>query len=123
MQAPGAIDPEHLSFLFGGSAKPKMATEKVNILKEKEKAMAWIKDESKKYDLDVLKQDLTSQIQTTVYNIKKEQKDSINDEKRQVARLDKIDQFHIDLVASKTDVDTKSATIAEMSNKALQSFS
>lgn len=60
MQAPGAIDPEHLSFLFGGSAKPKMATEKVNILKEKEKAMAWIKDESKKYDLDVLKQDLTS---------------------------------------------------------------
>ena len=91
MQPQGAIDPEHLSFLFGGSAKPKLATEKVNILKEKEKAMVWIKDEQKKYDLEVLMQDLTSQIQTTVYNIRKEQKDIVNDEKRQVARLDKID--------------------------------
>jgi len=44
-QAQGAIDPEHLSFLFGGSAKPKLATQKVSILKEKEKAMAWVKDE------------------------------------------------------------------------------
>ena len=60
MQPQGAVDPEHLSFLFGGSAKPKLATTKVNILKEKEKAMAWIKDEQKKYDLEVLKQDLTS---------------------------------------------------------------
>lgn len=60
MQPQGAVDPEHLSFLFGGSAKPKLATAKVNILKEKEKAMAWIKDEQKKYDLEVLKQDLTS---------------------------------------------------------------
>ena len=40
MQPQGAVDPEHLSFLFGGSAKPKLATTKVNILKEKEKAMA-----------------------------------------------------------------------------------
>lgn len=61
-QTQGAIDPEHLSFLFGGSAKPKLASEKVNILKEKEKAMSWIKDEQKKYNLDILKQDLTSQI-------------------------------------------------------------
>jgi len=59
-QAPGSIDPEHLSFLFGGSAKPKLATTKVNVLKEKEKAMGWIKDEQKKYDLGMLKQDLTS---------------------------------------------------------------
>jgi hypothetical protein len=36
--------------LFGGSAKPKLATEKVNVRKEKEKAMAWIKEESIKYD-------------------------------------------------------------------------
>lgn len=34
--------------------------------------MSWIKDEQKKYDLEVLMQDLTSQIQTTVYNIRKE---------------------------------------------------
>lgn len=60
VQPQGAIDPEHLSFLFGGSAKPKLATEKVNVLKEKEKAMGWIKDEQKKYDLEMLKQDLTS---------------------------------------------------------------
>ena len=91
VQPQGAIDPEHLSFLFGGSAKPKLATEKVNVLKEKEKAMAWVKDEHKKYDLEMLRQDLTSQIQTTVYNIKKEQKDIVNDEKRQVSRLDKVD--------------------------------
>ena len=39
VQPQGAIDPEHLSFLFGGSAKPKLATEKVNVLKEKEKAV------------------------------------------------------------------------------------
>lgn len=122
-QHQNAIDPEHLSFLFGGSAKPKLATTKVNIMKEKEKAMTWIKDEQKKYDLEVLKQDLTSQIQTTVYNIKKEQKDIVNDEKRQVARLDKIDQFHTDLQASKTDVDAKNATIGDMSQRALQSFS
>ena len=107
-QPQGSIDPEHLSFLFGGSAKPKLATEKVSILKEKEKAMAWVKDEQKKYDLDVLKQDLTSQIQTTVYNIKKEQKDIVNDEKRQVSRLDKVDLMHKDLMASQIDVDKKS---------------
>ena len=39
VQSQGTIDPEHLFFLFGGSAKPKLATEKVNVLKEKEKAM------------------------------------------------------------------------------------
>ncbi len=71
----------------------------------------------------MLKQDLDSQIKTTVYNIKKEQKDIVNDEKRQVAHLDKIDQFHVDLEASKADIDTKSATIAAVSEKALQSFS
>ena len=70
--------------------------------------MAWVKDEQKKYDLDVLKQDLTSQIQTTVYNIKKEQKDIVNDEKRQVSRLDKVDLMHKDLMASQIDVDKKS---------------
>jgi hypothetical protein len=41
---------DDLGFLFGGSAKPKLATEKVNVRKEKEKAMAWIKEESIKYD-------------------------------------------------------------------------
>ena len=123
MQPQGAIDPEHLSFLFGGSAKPKLATEKVNILKEKEKAMSWIKDEQKKYDLEVLMQDLTSQIQTTVYNIRKEQKDIVNDEKRQVARLDKIDQFHADLVQTKTEVDAKNSKIESIQEKATQSFS
>lgn len=41
---------DDLGFLFGGSAKPKLATEKVNVRKEKEKAMNWIKDEIKKYD-------------------------------------------------------------------------
>jgi len=122
MQPQGAIDPEHLSFLFGGSAKPKLATEKVSVLKEKEKAMSWIKEETKKYDLEVLMQDLTSQIQTTVYNIKKEQKDIVQEEKRQVARLDKVDQFHVDLRMGKADVDAKNQKIADMSSKALLSF-
>jgi len=36
--------------MFGGSAKPKLATEKVNVRKEKEKALGWIRDELKKYD-------------------------------------------------------------------------
>ena len=85
--------------------------------------MAWVKDEHKKYDLEMLKQDLTSQIQTTVYNIKKEQKDIVNDEKRQVSRLDKVDQFHQDLTGSKTDVLEKSQTIDAMSQKAFKSFS
>ena len=58
---------------------------------------------------------MTSQIQTTVYNIKKEQKDIVNDEVRQVARLDKVDQFYYDLEASKTDVDSKNTKIMEMS--------
>ena len=41
---------EDLGFLFGGSAKPKLATEKVNVRKEKDKALGWIRDEVKKYD-------------------------------------------------------------------------
>lgn len=85
--------------------------------------MAWVKDEQKKYDLDVLKQDLTSQIQTTVYNIKKEQKDIVNDEKRQVSRLDKVDLMHKDLMASQIDVDKKSQVVDDMSRKAFESFS
>ena len=85
--------------------------------------MKWIQEEQKKYDLGVLRQDLTSQIQTTVYNIKKEQKDIVNDDRRQVARLDKVDQFHLDLQASKTDVDINSKKIDAMSTKALQNFS
>ena len=36
------IDPDQLSSIFGGSVKPKLATEKVNIPKEKEKALEWI---------------------------------------------------------------------------------
>ena len=54
------MDSEQLSFLFGGSAKPKLAKEKVNVRKEKEKALAWAANEQKRYDLQVLKQDLTS---------------------------------------------------------------
>jgi len=54
-----------------------------------------------------------------VYNIKKEQKDIVNDEQRQVARLDKIDQFYIDLESSKADVDAKNAKIVEMTQGAL----
>lgn len=41
---------DDLGFLFGGSAKPKLATQKVNVRKEKEKALAWVKEESIKYD-------------------------------------------------------------------------
>jgi len=54
-QREGSIDPEHLSFLFGGSAKPKLATVKVNVHKEKEKSILWIKHEQKKYNLGQLK--------------------------------------------------------------------
>lgn len=46
----GMPQKEDLGFLFGGSAKPKMATTKVNVRKEKEKALGWIRDELKKYD-------------------------------------------------------------------------
>jgi hypothetical protein len=45
-----SVKKEDLGFLFGGSAKPKLATEKVNVRKEKEKAIAWIKDETRRYD-------------------------------------------------------------------------
>lgn len=47
----------------------------------------------------------------------------MSDEQRQVARLDKVDEFFVDLEASKTDVEVKNTKIMEMSEKALQSFS
>ena len=47
----------------------------------------------------------------------------MSDEQRQVARLDKVDEFFVDLEASKTDVEIKNTKIMEMSEKALQSFS
>jgi hypothetical protein len=47
---PRHFQKDDLGFLFGGSAKPKLATEKVNVRKEKEKALGWIRDEIKKYD-------------------------------------------------------------------------
>jgi primosomal protein N'' len=96
------IDPEHLSSLFGGSVKPKLATEKVNIHKEKEKALEWLAFEKKKFDIEVLRQNLTSQIQTTVNNIKKDQQDIMNEEQRQTRSLQKIDQLESDLRTTKT---------------------
>ena len=68
--------------------------------------MNWVHDEQKKYDLSILKQDLTSQIQTTVYNIKKEQKDIMNDERRQIGKLDNVDMFGADLDRIRTEVNT-----------------
>ena len=84
-------DPDQLSFLFGGSAKPKLAAEKVDVRKEKEKALAWTWGEQKKYDVEILRTDLDNAVQTTVNNIKKAHKDIIADEQRQIRRLDKID--------------------------------
>ena len=115
-------DPDQLSFLFGGSAKPKLANEKVDVRKEKEKALAWTIQEQKKYDLDQLKHDLDNQIQTTVNNIKKEQKDMLQDETRQVRRLDKIEQMHTDLEATKAQVKAQGATMRDLAEKAKDSF-
>jgi hypothetical protein len=73
---------EDLGFLFGGSAKPKLATEKVNVRKEKEKAITWIKDETRRYDQQILKEDINMSMQATVNNIKREQRDKMADEFR-----------------------------------------
>ena len=107
------MDSEQLSFLFGGSAKPKLAKEKVNVRKEKEKALAWAANEQKRYDLQVLKQDLTSQIQTTVNNIKKEQRYIVGEEQRQIRRLDKVDQFHSSLQLQKKQLEKKDVVARE----------
>ena len=97
-------DPDQLSFLFGGSAKPKLAAEKVDVRKEKEKALAWTWGEQKKYDVEILRTDLDNAVQTTVNNIKKAHKDIIADEQRQIRRLDKIDQMNGDLQSTKAQV-------------------
>ena len=115
-------DPEQLSFLFGGSAKPKQATEKVDVRKEKEKALAWALNEQKKYDIDLLKTDLDNQIHTTVNNVKKEHKDIITDETRQVRRLDKIDQMTGDLEATKEQIRTQGETMKGLAEQANVSF-
>jgi hypothetical protein len=57
---------QDLGLMFGGSAKPKLATEKVNVRKEKEKAVGWIRDELKKYDQQLLRQDIELSVQTIV---------------------------------------------------------
>lgn len=116
------IDPDQLSSIFGGSVKPKLATEKVNVHKEKEKALEWIAHEQKKFNTDVLKTSINSQIQITVNNIKKDQVDIMNDEQRQTRRLDRIDQLYTDLMATKRDVTSKNQTLDELTQKARQSF-
>ena len=115
-------DPEQLSFLFGGSAKPKLATEKVDVRKEKEKALAWALNEQKKYNVGVLKNDLDNQIQTTVNNVKKEHKDIIADETRQMRRLDKIDQMKTDLDNTKDQVEAQGKTMESLAARASLSF-
>lgn len=53
--------------MFGGSVKPKLATEKVNVRKEKEKAIIWIQDEVKSYDQTKLREDINLNMQALVH--------------------------------------------------------
>ena len=79
-------------------------------------------NEQKKYDIGLLRTDLNNQIQTTVNNVKKEHKDIITDERRQVRRLDKIDQMTGDLEATKEQIRTQGETMKGLAEQANVSF-
>jgi hypothetical protein len=77
LSLPKKYTKDDLGFLFGGSAKPKLATEKVNVRKEKEKALAWVKDEIKKYDQQQMLEDVEMHMQSIAMTVRREQKDTI----------------------------------------------
>ena len=108
--------------MFGGSAKPKLATEKVNVRKEKEKAMAWIKDESKKYDQQQMLQDVEMHMQSIAVTVRREQKDMTQDELRQIARLEKLEHLVDDLHTTKAAVNAQRDTMRGLKEKASLNF-
>jgi chromosome segregation ATPase len=108
--------------MFGGSMKPKLATEKVNVRKEKEKAITWIRDQAKNYDQAKLREELNLNMQSLVQQVKRDQKDIIADEGRQVGRLDKIQYLHDDLEHTKTAVTAQRDTMRDLKNKATEHF-
>lgn len=61
-----------------------------NFKLEKEKFMKALKDEVKSYDLETIKTDLHAKIDQIVVGIKKEERNIITDEDRQLRNLDKL---------------------------------
>lgn len=68
-----------VSSIFGGPQKPKAATQQVNVRKAKDEAMAWIRDEIKRYDQGEVEADMHLKLQATINNIQKEQQQQINE--------------------------------------------
>jgi len=61
-----------ISTLFGGNQKPKMASKDQNVRRAKDEALAWIRDEIKRYDQGEIQQEIEDKTQITIINISKE---------------------------------------------------
>lgn len=61
-------------------------------------------------------------MQSLVQQVKRDQKDIIADESRQVSRLDKIQYLHDDLEQTKSAVAAQRDTMRDLKNKATEHF-
>ena len=80
---------------FGFGANPpgcmNKGAPKVDFKHEKERFIALIKEEAKSYDLDTIKIDLSKKIDQIAKGIKKEEKNIVVNEDRQLRNLDKLE--------------------------------
>lgn len=83
-----------LSSIFGGTAQPKQAEAQVDARRDKEEALAWIKNEIKRYDQAETILEFENKLETTITKIQKEQKEIVQEEQRQISRLAKVDFLH-----------------------------
>lgn len=70
--AKGGDIKNEISTLFGGNQKPKMASKVQNVRKAKDEALAWIRDEIKRYDQGEIESEIENKTQITIINISKE---------------------------------------------------
>lgn len=90
-----------LSSLFGGNQKPRLATEKVDLRKEKQTAMDWIKGETKKYNVNAITQEIEMNIQSAINKVNKTQRRLQQNQNRQIRAVNKVNQLHDALTADK----------------------
>ncbi len=65
-------------------------SEPIDIKKEKERFLALLTQEAKRYDIQKMHEELDQKIVNIVQSIKKEEKVIMNDEERQLRNLDKL---------------------------------
>lgn len=87
-------DSKKLSLMFGGSEQPRLRKKPVDVLKEKQQALIWIKEQVQLYDTEAMTNDFNNKMAENITRIKKDQENLIKEENRELSRIDKINQLH-----------------------------